>query len=89
MKNRKGQAFNIIVFLFSLFIFAFVYIIFLTAEDTLFNVATTITTDADLSTNLTLFHNLFLFLPAIILFLGLIWIWTRSQKKGLGDFETV
>lgn len=89
MAQRKGVAFTITVFLLGLFLFAALFIVIGPAEEKFFDYAVANVVDSDYSTNVTLWHTMFTFLPAIVIFVGMVWVFTRSQKKGLGDFQQI
>jgi hypothetical protein len=51
------------------------------AENKMYDYATGTMIDTRLSSSATIFHNIFTFLPAIVLFVAIIWLWTVTQKK--------
>lgn len=85
----KGVAYQIIVFLVGLFGFAYFFIIIDGFRSTLFSTATNVVTDANLSNTITIVNNVIIALPFIALIIAGIWMWTRAQKRGLGEFQQV
>jgi len=85
----RGVAFTIIVFLVGLFAFAFLFIILDGIRSAMFDVATSIVVNSDLSTSISIWNNVITALPFIVLIIAGIWVWTRAQKRDLGGLTRV
>lgn len=85
----RGVAYTIVVFLVGLFAFAYLFIMLNAIRSELFSFATSNVVNADLSATISIWNNILVALPFIVLIIAGIWVWTRAQKRDLGGFEQI